>query len=252
MESIKSKVKQTIEELKESNIFGCISGSCMIDGDFDAWTDTPDVDVFVYCPEQLVHACTYLEGKGYKPANAGEEWKLDQIRHGRKGNKQKFIVQTHKLERDGIIVNVTHKPGCEKLTDVLASFDMSIIMIGWDIEKGYGLDYRVNWGQAFGDKGAKWSESTQVAVPNPMRDQEFTIYKVSMWVRQFDRVIKYWERGFDTRPMARFYLDAINDIIEKGALFQNDRATQAYNEFVEEFGPVRDRIRTWLEDKEDC
>ena len=73
-----------------------------------------------------------------------------------------------------------------------------------------------------------------------------------MWVRQFDRVIKYWNRGIDTRPMARFYIDLITQTIDKGSLFTSETALANYNEFVETYEPLREKMIMWLEDKEDC
>ena len=249
---LRDKIRAAIEMLKGSGIYGCISGSCMIDDDFDAWSSVPDVDVFVYCPEQLLYATTILEGQGYKPCSPAEQWKLNKLRHGQKAKKTFNMVQTHKLEKDGVIVNVTFKPNCTSLTDVLASFDMSIIMIGYDIEGQFGLDYRINHGQVFGEEANKWSDSINKAVPNPLRSQEFDMYTTSHWVRQFDRVIKYWDRGYDTRPMAQFYIDAVTAVLENGALFTNDKAEAAYAAFKEEFVPVRERMVEWLKDKEDC
>lgn len=250
--TIKEQVNDTIEELKQSGIWGCITGSCMIDGDFDAWASVPDVDVFVYCEEQLVHATTWLEAHGYKPANGAEEWKLGKLREGQKQRKASFIVRTHKMKKDDIIVNVTYKPGCDTIDRVLSTFDMSIIMVGYDIKLKQGLDYRTGGPFTFGENADKWSTSPLVAVPNPLRSQEVDRYKVEQWVRQFDRVIKYWERGYDTRPMARFYIDAVQSVIDMGAQFSTDKAVAAYDAFVEEFGPVRDSMKAWLEDKEEC
>ena len=252
--SISEKIAIAIQEIKDTDICGCISGSSMTNEDFDTWTSVPDVDIFVYEKTQMIYAADLLIMKlGYKPAHKREEWKLERMRKGidanRKGSQWK--VSTLKLERDGVIANVTWKPGCDKLTNVLASFDMSIIMVGYDIEKKVGLDLRVGWDNMVDDK-TKWSDSVKVAVPNPLRSQKFELYEVSMWVRQFDRVIKYWDRGFDTRPMARFYIEAITEVIDAGSLFETEASMNAYNNFVEEYGPMRDKMIAWLEDKEEC
>ena len=253
---LNEQIATAIQELKDSDIVGCISGSAMTNQDFETWASVPDVDLFVYEKTQMIYAADLLMMKlGYEPAHKREAWKLDRMRRGydaaRKGTQWK--VSTLKFVRDGLVVNVTWKPGCDKLTNVLSSFDMSIIMIGYDIDKKVGLDLRCGWeGMVFDDDNHKWSDSPMVAVPNPLRSQKFELYEVAMWVRQFDRVIKYWDRGFDTRPMAEFYIKAISEVIDAGSLFETEASIKAYEGFVSEFEPVREKMVTWLKDKEDC
>ena len=246
-------IKDTIELLKNTDIYGCITGSSMLpDVNFDEWDSIPDIDLFVYYEPQLVDAMGLLMYKhGFEMCGAGEEWKRERART-RGGNKKDFL-QTVKLRKGNVIVNITYKYGKTKLTDVLSSFDMSIIMIGYDIRKHVTLDLRKAWpGMVPADEEERWSHDVKVAVPNPLRDQDVDMYGAEMWVRQFDRVIKYWNRGFDTRPMADFYIDLIDGVIEKGQLFATDRSSAAYKDFVETYEPLRDKMVQWLNDKEDC
>ena len=85
-----------------------------------------------------------------------------------------------------------------------------------------------------------------------MRKQDVDMYGTGMWVRQFDRVIKYWNRHIDTRPMARFYIKLINGVIDKGKLFNTDKSDAAYQEFITTYEPLRDKMVQWLKDKEEC
>jgi hypothetical protein len=106
--TIKEKIEETIKLLKDTDINGCITGSSMIDGDFDAWESQPDIDLFVYSRPQMFYAIHLLMMKyGFKPINDGEIWKLDRMNNFE--TRKKLPVDTHKLERDGIIVNVTYK-----------------------------------------------------------------------------------------------------------------------------------------------
>ena len=122
-----------------------------------------------------------------------------------------------------------------------------------DIRKHVMLDFRRGWeGMVPEDPDNRWSHSDKIAVPNPLRDQDVDMYGTEMWVRQFDRVIKYWNRGFDTRPMAKFYIRLINGVIEKGQLFETAKSTAAYQEFITAYEPLRDKMVQWLNDKEEC
>lgn len=234
------EIHDTIELLKTTGIRGCITGSSMLDADFDTWAETPDVDVFVFSAEQLVYAIDMLEFKyGFRPLSDGEEWKIERIRW--KGIQKNASLQTVKMVGpQEVCVNLTWKYGKTTLADVLASFDMTIIMKGYDIRNGYTLDLT----DVCGNK--------RVASPNPMREQDCDMYGVEMWVRQFSRVIKYWNRGFDTRPMAKFYIELINGVLEKGQLFNTEKSENVYREFVETYEPLRDKMVQWLKAKEEA
>lgn len=231
------EIKDTIELLKTTGIRGCITGSSMLDEDFELWDEVPDVDVFVFSAEQLVYAIDMLEFKyGFTPLNNGEQWKIDRIRW--KGIQKNASLQTVKMVGPyDVVVNLTWKYGKTTLADVLASFDMTIIMKGIDIRGGYTLDL------------TKVNGSSRVATPNPMREQDCDMYGTEMWVRQFSRVIKYWNRGFDTRPMAEFYIKLIDGVIEKGQLFSTDKSEQVYREFVETYEPLKEKMVAWLDSK---
>lgn len=246
------KIHETIDLLAGSGINGCVTGSSMIpDVDFDEWDSVPDVDVFVYTEDELMYALTLMMFKhGFELLEGGEDWKFGRLR--KTGINRSMPLSTMKVTKDGVIVNLTYKKGKNNLFNVLSSFDMSIIMVGMDIPTKVKLDLRKGWnGMVMDDPNGVWSPSTKIAKPNPLRVQDVDMYTVEMWVRQFDRVIKYWNRGFDTRPMAEFYIELINGVIEKGQLFHTEKSERAYQEFVTTYEPLRDKMIQWLEDKED-
>lgn len=250
--TLTEQIHKTIEELKSLPIIGCITGSSMIpDANFDEWDSHPDIDVFVYYEQQLQWTVAMLLYEyGFKMLDSKEDWKLSRL--NTKGTDKKNFLTTLKVKRDDVIVNITYKKNRNNIVSVLASFDMSCIMIGYDIPYGWGIDMRTSDVKIFDDKNNRWSSDPKVSVPNPMRKQDADIYTTEMWVRQFDRVIKYWNRGIDTRPMAQFYIDLITQTIEKGALFTSETALANYNEFVETYEPLREKMILWLADKEEC
>lgn len=245
-------MNETIDLLKELPINGCITGSSMIDGDYDNWENQPDIDLFVYARPQLQYAANLLiQVYGFEPLNAGEQWKINRLNNY--DRKKKMPVETLKVTKDNIIVNISYKENKTNIFDVLASFDMSIIMVGYDIKKHVLLDLRCGWtNMVREDKENRWSPSINVAYPNPLRDQDVDMYDVQKWVRQFDRVIKYWNRGYDTRPMARFYIYLIDGVLKKGQLFSTEKGEMAFNAFVETYEPLKQKMEDWLKDKENC
>ena len=246
-ETLTQKIRTTINVLKAQDIRGCITGSTLLDEDFDLWDSIPDIDVFVYSSAEMLHTCAVLEyrlgmtpGKGSERSNKQEVWKLERLR--KSGPSRKLPVDTHSFYFDGVIVNVTikshHNRPYDSIHEILGSFDMSIIMKGYDIHRHFWLDLR------FGDP--------RIAYPNIMRDMDCVMWNVAKWTRQFDRVVKYYNRGYDTRPMAEFYLKMIDECIEAGCLFDSEASQDAYNSFTEEFSKKRQVIAEWLkEHKED-
>ena len=243
----REKIASAIELIKTLPINGCITGSCLLPGfDPDGWGSVPDVDVFVFGEDELVsaieiarHALKMVPGSGTERSRKQEEWKLDRLKQA--GLNYKIGITTYKFWCEGVILNFTFKqrkfhgrwipildtPG------VLQSFDMSIVMQGYDIKHHVMYDMRVG----------RWD----VAVPNPLRDHDCVMWTVAKWVRQFDRVVKYYNRGFDTRPMAKFYLDMIDECIEAGCLFDSEESKAAFESFSEEFLEKRAQIADWYD-----
>ena len=246
--STNENIAQVIEQLSNSNIDGCITGSAYMAEysgvDVTNWTETPDVDVFCYSEQALVHALCFAmwqmgcsPGTGIPGSKRQEEWKIDRAFVGK--FQKNSIVTTVKMQHpNGVTVNLTYKRGRENLLAVLSSFDMSIIMIGVDIRSKSVADLR--------------GDHHNVATPNRFRSFDTSIWNVETWVRQFDRVIKYYNRGFDTRPMAEFYLQLIDASLAEGAVFTSEKYIDMYEEYTKGFMEQRKRIAAWLEEhKED-
>lgn len=249
----KEKIEMAIEVVKNMPINGCITGSCWLPGfDPDTWGSTPDVDVFVYSEGDLMKAIDYAmyelkmkPGTGTDRSEKQERWKLDRLQQN--GINHKLGITTYKFWCDGVIVNFTYKMTkvsgrwvpIVNAPSVLMSFDMSIVMQAYDIKSRVMFDLRPD------------NIPPTTAVPNPLRDNDCVMWTVAKWVRQFDRVVKYYARGYDTRPMARFYLDMIDQCIEAGCLFDSEESQAAFTNFSEEFLEKRAIIADWLEEHEE-
>lgn len=247
----KEKIETAIEVMKSSPINGCITGSCWLpDFDPDGWGTKPDIDIFVYGEDELVRSVNFAKyalrmepGKGTKRTHDQEEWKLDALM--RNGLNYKIGITTYTFYCEGTMLNFTFKQKkfhgkwypILSAADVLSSFDMSIVMQGYDIQTHVFYDMRLG--------------EPKVAVPNPLRDHNCMMWTVAKWVRQFDRVVKYYNRGFDTRPMARFYLEMIDKCIEAGCLFDSEESQSAFETFSNEFIEKRADIADWLEAHEE-
>lgn len=250
--TLKEKIIRTIEVLKTLPINGCITGSCLLPVfEPDEWGSTPDVDVFVYGETELVRAVTIAQyaldmtpGTGSQRSKEQEEWKLNRLFEN--GVNYKIGITTYKFVCDGVVINFTFKQMKNhgrwvpiiSAPEVLRSFDMSILMQGYDIKQHVFYDMR--------------GEDVFVARPNPLRNQDCVMWTVEKWIRQFDRVVKYYGRGYDTRPMAKFYLEMIDQCIEVGCLFDSTESNELFESMSKEFLEKRAVIADWYDEhKED-
>lgn len=246
MLGVTDKILATIEAIKESDIDGCITGSCLCGKNMDDWQDIPDVDIFCYGEKEMIHAIDYVNYKmGFKfgaydneNSEKQEYTKFGWIRDGKR-NKYDSLLDTVKLIKDGIVVNISCRKYQNDVISVISNFDMSIIMCGYDIKTGNFYDQRKSF--AHGSK--------DIADPNIFRKHGADDWVTKRWIRQWDRVIKYDDRGFDTRPMAEFYLQLIDAVINKGSLWTSEAAIANHQETLDELLPMREKIQTWLNDK---
>lgn len=235
-----TKLSQAIDIIKHTDTKGCIVGSTMFGANMELWDSKPDIDVFVFSNAEAITLIDQLRYKygfdfGCYDGNAKQQkWHYKQLL---KDTKKKFPVETVKLIKDDIVINITCKyKGSQPVSTtpgILSTFDMTIAMIGYDIQSHCIIDMR--------------TKDTNVAHPNPFRSFEPITWNVAKWIRQFDRIVKYYNRGFDTRPMARFYIDLIDDCLAEGSLFTSEAALAVYEEYAKEFRKMRIKIEDWLE-----
>ena len=250
-ETIKEQMDALYDYCTIIPINGCITGSYFLPGfDPEGWGTKPDIDLFVYSERDLITAIVFAQyvmgmtpGTGDSKAENAERWKIQRLMDN--GLNKKFGITTYKLHCGKVERNITHKEEivnghwcpCNSVSDVLESFDMSIVM------QGYDLKSKTKWDMRVGDP--------LVAIPNPLRSKDCMAWTVKKWIRQFDRVIKYYNRGFDTRPMAVFYREMIDQCLEQGNLFSSDDRERMFAEFASEFKETREVISDWLKSHEE-
>ena len=237
MELTNESYVNLIEDLKGTDINGCVTGSSLwcYDTDITAWG--ADVDVFCYNLHAFVDAINQARYKlGFEFASDGEQWKWNRI--VKKGDRKQELF-TIKMNKPGCPqLNISVKPNQECMVDVLSAFDQTCIMNGYDIRKKLPLDLRESF------TGDKW-----ISMLNPLRDQDAEAYNVKTWLRQTDRCLKYAGRGIDTSLCAKSYIDMINSVVNKGALFESDKAKAFYEETAKEFAAVADKMSAWLKEE---
>ena len=255
--SLRDDIDAMQMRIMDTDIDGCITGSSLAENwDVDEAEVKPDIDIFTYSPYAMVHAIDVLEYKlGLVPggdevsSDKGEAWKAKKMRTSGRGFGRDLA--TCKFTDGTVTVNVSNRKGERSAMDVIARFDMSIVLQAYDIPSGSLIDMRCVQPKAdLVDIINSTGGDPMVAVPNPFRSFDGATWEAKKWLRQWDRVIKYWNRGFDTRPMARFYSHMIKEVIDGGSLFKTEASKQAYQEFVDEYSELGTKIDEWIKENE--
>lgn len=251
----KERITEVSEKIKETDIEGCITGSSLADWDMEDDANVPDIDIFTYSPYAMVHAIDVIEYKmGFHPGgdpittDEGEMWKAAKMRKSGRGSRD---IATCKLTDGEIVINVSNRKYENSAMDVIARFDMSIVLAAYDIPSGTMLDMRDCKAKSDIAKiiGVERGDE-HTAVPNPFRSFDGTTWNASKWLRQWDRVIKYANRGFDTVPMAKFYRYMIDEVVNGGQMFKTEASKKSYEAFVEEFSDLAVKIDEWIKENE--
>ena len=263
---IKRKVEATKRIIAESNVYGCITGSSMLDVDYGLWPTAPDVDFFAYTEASFSHAVMTMLNNGYKWGDGSEgsaercrDWYVKALHNWFEAtqwkNNQGAAMITLKFNKDGVIVNITWKKGCDNVFEVIKSFDMNIIMVGYDVETRAIVDLRRVRKVADDENiGVPVDEETRHAHLNPLRKINTSIWNHWKWVRQCDRPMsKYQERRvtetatFDCVDVVKSYDEMITaDIAAVDGPIDNPDVAKV----IEDMKDIKAKMDIWLMDKE--
>ena len=193
----------------QENINGCITGSCML-GYMDG--EKQDVDVFAFDETAFTKLLYLLHfNPMFQLLDPIEKWKFkDWTENPYKGSLKKLGLITIKFKYNlAIDVNIIFKEKSNNIFSVLSSFDMDIIAKGYDLRTKQYLDLSENNGMI-----ASWNKW------NPAFYKP-DIWKIGRVLRQFQRVIKYHNRGYNTDLVTKKYIEILNDMLEYENIFNS-------------------------------
>jgi hypothetical protein len=170
----------------------------------NSWPDETDVDIFCFnkpCLSSLVQA--FIDA-GFRPASEIDEFKAERIRFMDPPKKYMNSLQTVALCKEGLpCVNLTWHNESSNVVATIQRFDMDYLMVGMDLHTRAIVDLR--------GKDHRIANVNTLNVKFDMDDVD-----VMYWLRQFDRIPKGYSRGIDTRPVARQYINWLDEVIERG------------------------------------
>jgi len=236
---MREQIDFIIDFLKnQKNVRGCITGSSLL-GEY--W-DYMDVDLFVYDETSLNKILNILDfDKRFQILDKKEQWKFDQqINIPNTGNKKKNFIQTIKFTYNTAIpVNIIFKPFARNIYEVLSSFDMDIVAIGYDLQTKQTLDLgNINNRK---NKIADWNKYNIAFYSNNLWDEQKLL-------RQLDRIFKYYKRGYNTDLVVLKYIEIMDNLKNYHNIFKDAKVfTNKLKIIKENITIIKKICNLWLQ-----
>lgn len=217
---MKEHINNVIEILKQQDVNGCITGSCLLD-----YFEGQDIDLFVYDKSSFNKLLFFMH---YNPMftilDPLEQHKFDEYINNDKSSLDSLGLVTIKFKYNLLVdVNVIYKKFHKNCFDVIANFDLDIIATGFDIKTKQLLSLR----ETTGMKGTwnKWNSYFYT--------KDF--WSVKRLLRQFERVVKYSNRGYDLTEVTDKYISIVDDIIKMENFYKSEKGTKYFTDTIEQF-----------------
>jgi len=231
---MKEQIDNAIELLKKQDIEGCITGSCLLD-----YFEGQDVDLFCYNEHSFLELLYFMH---YNPQflilDPLELWKYQEYTKRGKSSLDKLGLVTIKFKYNTCVdINVIFKKHHNNIFDVLSNFDLDLVATGYDIKTGKTISLR----ETIGLEGTwnKWNKSFYQ--PN--------FWDVKRILRQFERVIKYTDRGYNLSLVTDKYISIVEEIIKSDNVFKSDKGTTYFDNTIDQFKIVLQILQTWKKEQ---
>lgn len=232
---MKQQLDDVIEIIKKIDVEGCITGSCLL-GYFPEGKQ--DVDVFLYSEAAFTKMLYTLK---FHPMfliiDPVEKWKAeDWCNSSYKGSIKKVGLISIKIVYNTCVdVNVIFKEHKHSIFDVLSSFDMDIISKGYDLKTKKILDLSEN--------------RAGIATWNKWNKQFYSvnIWSINSLLRQFERIIKYHKRGYNTDELVYKYKEILVEMMEYDNIFNSAKVDEKIISIKKNGEILLNILDKWLE-----
>lgn len=233
---MKEHFESAIELLKKQQINGCITGSCMLEFN-ENWNQ--DIDLFVYDKASFTKILWFMY---YNPMfnilDPLENHKFKDFVDNDKSSLEQLGLITIKFKYNLCVdVNIIYKKFNKTCFDVISNFDLDIVAVGYDIKTGKTLNLRETTGLEC--TWNKWNSS--------FYQNEF--WSTKRLLRQFERNIKYHERGYDLSTVTDKYISIVEEIIQSENFYKTEKGTKYFEDNIETFEVVLKILQEWKKNK---
>ena len=230
---MKEHIDNVISLLKKQDINACITGSCLLD-----YFENQDVDVFCYDKPSFNKLLFFMY---YNPMftilDPLEKHKFEDYINNDKSSLEQLGLITIKFKYNLLIdINVVFKKFQKNCFDVIANFDLDIIATGYDIKTGKTLSLRETTGMI--GSWNKWNTSFY----------KFDFWSIKRLLRQFERVVKYTDRGYDLTSVTDKYISIIETILKSENVYKSEKGTKYFDDTMEQFEIVLKILKIWKKD----
>lgn len=231
---MKEQIENAIELIKKQKFDGCITGSCLLD-----YFEGQDIDIFCYNENSFTKIINFFH---YNPLflilDKLEQYKFDEYIDKGKSSLDRLNLISIKFKYNLCIdINVIYKKYQKDVFGVISNFDFDIVACGYDIQTGKTLSLRETTG-----KECTWNKW------NPFYSN-LDAWNVRRLLRQFDRVIKYNNRGYNMTSVVDKYIEMTESIIEMDNIYKTERGNKYYNDTKEQFEILLKILQAWKKDQ---
>ena len=231
---MQEQIKNAIEILKKQDVNGCITGSCLLD-----YFPGQDVDVFCYDIPSFNKLLFFMHYNDlFQILDPLEKHKFDDYINNNQSSIDKLGLITIKFKYNLCVdVNIVYKKYFKTIFDVIGSFDMDIIATGYDIQTQKTLSLRETTGIV-----GTWNRWNT----NFYKKDNF--WSCKRLLRQFERVVKYTNRGYDVSSVTDKYIELVEGIISMDNYYKTEKGEKFFNDTIDEFKVVLKILQTWKKD----
>lgn len=230
---MKEQMTNALNWCKSQEVAACITGSSLLD-----YFEGQDIDMFAYTIpafNELLFAMKH--DPMFIIADPKEEWKL---KKWTSCNDYKFELSYNMISikfkyNTCVDINLIYKKKAANVFDVLSSFDMDIICKGYDLKSKRILDLTSG-----NDKIADWNRW------NP-QFREINAWSLNRLLRQFQRVIKYHKRGYNTDLVCSKYRDIMLDMTKYVDIWKTDKTIEKVKKVKSNSKILINILEKWLE-----
>jgi hypothetical protein len=227
---MKEQINEAIEILKKQDIKACITGSCLLD-----YFEGQDIDIFCYNESSFNELLFFMK---YNPMfqilDLLELHKFNNYTKKADSSLKSLGLITIKFKYNLCVdVNVIFKKFQNNCFDVISNFDLDIIATAYDIQTQKTLSLRESTGLT--GTWNKWNPS--------FYDNEF--WTIKRLIRQFERVVKYTERGYDLTSVTDKYISIIEEAIKTENVYKSEKGNKYFNDTIQQFEIVLKILYVW-------
>lgn len=209
---MKVQTQKALEWCMSQKAAACVTGSCLLD-----YFEGQDIDMFAYnvpAFNQLLYSMYH--NPMFIIADPKEQWKLDKWMKCKDYNKElNYGMISIKFKYNTCVdVNIIYKAASKNIFEVLSSFDMDIVAKGFDLSSRQYLDLT-----PLDKTKADWNRWNK-------KFTDINAWSIKRLLRQFSRVIKYHNRGYNTDKVCIKYRSIMEDMLKYVDIWKTEKTLE--------------------------